>query len=128
MGMVRPHEMNGEPRQRPKKVPPFPDPARQEGFYLMGKMIIHMTPSRIEYELKGISYTVRGEALNPDFGLDYIIYADDFHLTDPARKAELVDATTKALVLDGIQAELTKRGTRFEIEKAAPLHPSPRAS
>ena len=79
-------------------------------------MITHMTPSRIEYEFNGVSYTVHGEALNPDFGLDYVIYADDFHLTDPARKAEFVDATTKAQVLNGIQAELTKRGTRFEIE------------
>jgi hypothetical protein len=79
-------------------------------------MITHMTPSRIEYEFNGASYTVHGEALNPDFGLDYVIYADDFHLTDPARKTEIVDATTKAQVLNGIQAELTKRGTRFEIE------------
>jgi hypothetical protein len=79
-------------------------------------MITHMTTSRIEYEFHGVSYTVHGEALNPDFGLDYVIYADDFHLTDPARKTEIVDPTTKAQVLNGIQAELTKRGTRFEIE------------
>ena len=87
-------------------------------------MIIHMTPSRIEYELKGVSYTVHGEALNPDSGLDYVIYADDIHRTDPARKVEPVDAPTRTQVLNGIQVELTKRGTRFEIERAAPLRPS----
>ena len=107
-----------------RRVPNAQQLALAEVEYLMGNMIIHMTPSRIEYELKGISYTVRGEALNPDFGLDYVIYADDIHRTDPARKVEPVDATTKALLLNGIQADLTKRGTRFEIERAAPLHPS----
>jgi hypothetical protein len=79
-------------------------------------MITNMTPSRIEYEFDGNSYTVHGEALNPDYGLDFVIYADDFHFTDPAKAGSPVDQTTRVKVLEGIKTELAKRGTRFDVE------------
>lgn len=80
-------------------------------------MISYMTPSRIEYVHKGTSYTVHGEALDPAFGgLDYVVYANDFHLTDESRRDELIDPRIKAEVLDAIKAELAGRGTRFEVE------------
>jgi hypothetical protein len=80
-------------------------------------VITYMTPSRIEYEYQGQSYTVHGEALNSDIGgLDYVIYANDMHFTDESRKDESIDQRTKLALLDGIKAELLKRGTRFEVE------------
>jgi hypothetical protein len=80
-------------------------------------MITYMTPSRIEYEFSGESYTVHGEALNPEVGgLDYVIYAPDFHFTDPARRDAKISPLVHLQVLEGIKSELTKKGTRFEVD------------
>jgi hypothetical protein len=75
-----------------------------------------MTPSRIEFELDELSYTVQEEALNPDYGLDYVISADDVRLTDPARKGEPISRDVRARPLAGIKDELAKKGTRFEVD------------
>jgi hypothetical protein len=78
---------------------------------------IYTTSSRIEYEYMGESYTVHGEALNPDVGgLDYVVYATDMHFTTDARKHEPIPTGTQIAVLDGIKAELSKRGTKFEVD------------
>lgn len=79
-------------------------------------MIIRMTPSRIEFEVDELSYTVQGEALNPDYGLDYVIYADDVRLTDPARKGKPISRDVRARLLAGIKDELAKKETRFEVD------------
>jgi hypothetical protein len=86
-------------------------------------MIIRMTPSRIEVELDGLAYTVQGEALSPDCGLDYVIYADDVSLTDPARRGESISRDVRARLLTGIRAELAKKGTRFEVDGDDPSAP-----
>jgi hypothetical protein len=80
-------------------------------------MITYMPPSRIEYEYLGESYTVHGEALNPDVGrLDYGLYATDMHFTTAARKHEPIPTGTQVAVLDGTKAELSKRGTKLEVD------------
>ncbi len=86
-------------------------------------MITYMTPSRIEFEYDGQSYTVHGEALNPDYGLDYVIYADDMHFTDKGRGDE-IDPAVRRAVLNRIAEELTSKGTRFEIESTDDGPPS----
>ena len=80
-------------------------------------MITYMSPSRIEYEYMGESYTVHGEALNPDVGgLDYVVYATDMHFTRDAGKRGPIPAGTQVAILDGIKVELTRRGTKFEVD------------
>lgn len=80
-------------------------------------MITYMTPSRIEYEYMGESYTVHGEALNPDVGgLDYVVYATDMHFSDPSKKHEPIPPGTKVALLTGIKVELGIRGTKFEVD------------
>ena len=86
-------------------------------------MITYMTPSRIEFEHDGQSYTVHGEALNPDYGLDYVIYADDMHFSDESRRGDEIDPTVRRQVLNQIAAELTSKGTRFEIESTEGVVP-----
>lgn len=82
-------------------------------------MITYMTPSRIEFEYDGQSYTVHGEALNPDYGLDYVIYGDDMHFTEESRRGDEVEPMVRREVLNRIAAELAAKGTRFEIESTA---------
>ncbi len=93
-------------------------------------MITYMTPSRIEFEFNGESYTVHGEALDPSFGMDYVIYADDFHFTDATKEAQPISVDVRRRVLDAIKIELSSKGTRFEVEgdDGAPVVEGPSSS
>ena len=79
-------------------------------------MIASMTPSRIEFDLDGVSYTVHGEALDPAFGLDYVIYSKDFHFTEAAKESLPIPENIKRKILGEISAELRSRGTRLEMD------------
>jgi hypothetical protein len=88
----------------------------------MAFSIAGITPSKLDVVYDGQQYTVHGEALDKDVGgLDYVIYAQDFHYSDPARKGGAIPVATQIAVLDQLKAELLHRGWAIEVDGEAQL-------
>lgn len=80
-------------------------------------MIKNMSCGSIVVEFQGRQATIEGEALMPAPGLpSYIIYANSLTSWDAPNDAIPMSGTERLTILAGVQEELRRRGTPFEIE------------